>query len=716
MLKETNIESEKMTNYQKNLEYVADCNCATNSPTNDPKLLQGMKGTTVWKSKVNPLTIAPNNSYTISFTDTYPNCGYNTDACILMYRVHTPQDSASYPAVRLTTTLNNTGTGEIYHSKYASHDLKEVVDLRMMDGYSLTNVNQYTIYNDSDVNVQLWDLRIFRAYAMKKLELQNPSDTAGTYGSNGNLDNTREDYPCNYFSYGNRYSFSYWEGCQDVNEISVNDTFTYIFQNPPPPPSGPANYLGPITCFFNFNNITSVGTAVDYDIHYVIELNNSPIEHFYLPSTDKNGTQNGAQQFPGVDLTAYGSLYHSGPNESNTVKIYPVNCGNAKLKLVDGDVGMVNIYRFYEVANLCQDSFSYTNMSNAIWDSLTIGNASVSQASNQLQVSVNSSGSWSQAGYATKFPYNTLQAYGSTKQGFEIAVDITSNQGLRGMNLLISDGKTTSSQDPYTLNNFYLFPKDRTDTTVKIQRRLNGGAVSSMWRWWNASTGTQKIKVSAGSIAFYENGILRHAEPFMLPSSNCYVYVYTSSDLAGTGTFDNFSIKPAEGVFKDDFSDGNYNGWTVDSGSWSVQNGKLRSSQQGSHIHYSQAFSSPNRHVAADVQTLTSSGTAYVPFLMVNEINASNMIYADIRLDGKVELVLFYGGYPTNWQENSSLDPYGNNRIAVTIAGTNAKVYVNNQLYIDVNNANFANLNNGYIGLWTYGSTGTIDNVAVFTQ
>lgn len=87
-----------------------------------------------------------------------------------------------------------------------------------------------------------------------------------------------------------------------------------------------------------------------------------------------------------------------------------------------------------------------------------------------------------------------------------------------------------------------------------------------------------------------------------------------------------------------------------------------------------------------------------------------------MRTDGKVELVIFYGGYPTNWQVQTGLNAYNSNRITVTIVGTNAKVWVNGQLYIDVTNSNFANLNNGYVGLWTYNSTGTLDNIVVFTQ
>jgi len=155
--------------------------------------------------------------------------------------------------------------------------------------------------------------------------------------------------------------------------------------------------------------------------------------------------------------------------------------------------------------------------------------------------------------------------------------------------------------------------------------------------------------------------------------------------------------------------------WTVTAGSWSVSNGKLQANQNGSHIYYKQAFQSPNRHVAADIQTTYTGGGANVPMLMVNEVSASNMIYADIRPDGTVELVIFYNGFPTVWTAPSTLNLYNSNRIAVTITGTNAKVYVNKQLYIDATNNNFANITNGWAGFYTYGSRGTLGNLTVIT-
>lgn len=722
-----------MTTYNKDIDFNADCNCASNSPQ-DPPVYQGVKGTTVWKSNANPIYIAPsgypNDSYTISFTDTGPQYGGQTDGCLLMYRVHTSEDS-EYPAVRLTTTFNDLNSGEVYHSKRSNHDIKEVVDLRLIHYteneqdiyvYRFTEPNVYTFTNNSDVEVQLWDLKIFRAYAMTELSGQSPGSRPNDYGVDGNLDYTREDYPCNYYSYGKRYSFTYFGGedsCQEVgNEIAAGDTFSWTFVNPPAPPSGPANYLDRIACFFNFNNTTCSGASTNQDdIHYVIELNDTIIEHFYLPSKDENYALDGAQQFPGVDLALYGSLYNEQPNESNVVKIYHVESAPVKLKLVDGGCGRINVYRFYEVANICQDNFSEVNMSSPIWQTLSTTYGEVNETNGQLQVTINEGGSgWDQAGYVTKYAYNTHDQYGSNQQGFEAAIDVANMDQLLEMSLLISTDNPTTNSDPYFLNNWYRITKGL-DSTINVENRIGGTYSRKFQAGWAGSTGQLKIKVSTGSIAFYENGILRYAEPYALPSDDCYIYAYTSTteSYPGTDTFDNYALKPAE-IFRDEFKDGNYNGWVVDDGSWGIQNGQLRSYEYYSHIHYYTTFSA-NRHVRADIQTLSSDGVNPwdVAWLKVKEQDGNNRVYALIRTDGKVELTMIYNGQMTIWQVQSGLNPHNLHRISVSVIGSNAKLWVDGTLYIDVSNNNLANLA-GYAGLWTVGSTAAYDNIAVFSQ
>ena len=226
-----------------------------------------------------------------------------------------------------------------------------------------------------------------------------------------------------------------------------------------------------------------------------------------------------------------------------------------------------------------------------------------------------------------------------------------------------------------------------------------------------------KIKVSTGSIALYENGVLRYAEPYALPSNNCRLYAYPSSNINGTGAFDNFELKPAE-IFQ--FNGGKLNGWVSDSGNWGVQNGRLQSSTYYGHMHFNKNFSA-NRHVRADIQTLSSDGVNQwdVAWLMVNEQDGNNMVYALIRTDGKVELSVYKDGVRTTLDQvqssNPTLSPFGTHSLAVSIVGSNAKVWVDGKLYNDVTDNHLPSIA-GYAGLYTPSSTAAFNSVAAFDE
>jgi len=670
----------------------------------------GGKGTTFWSSE--DITIPPSGNYTWTFTDTKPCCYANdagTQVCLLVYDIVTTQYSPD--CVFIGFHLNGYNVGATVHSKIANHNVTEAFDLVNSQHYNSGGQNSIMFVNGSTYTpVQIKNFRIIRAYAIYGLNQSLPCIDPPDDPATGNLDYSRQDFPCNYDSYGDRVSaISYQTNKDAVAPILPNGGFVeWTFENPDTPDT--ANYLDRIACLFNFNQLDRPLDLSEEDTHYRISVNDVNIADYYHGGVVPFWTS----QFPTVDLAKF-PAYNDSPGATNTVKLE--NLGNVPLTLYNGDGGGVDIYRFHKAKNICQDDFiESSNQYSFFWDTIQLNGGVVDRVNNQLQVSVTSGSGWRQAGKVTKHACDTQAFYpGTSQQGFETAIDVTSIGSLTEMNLLVSSDHRTDIDPASSSNNWYRIMKNGANSTVLVQRMLSSSLLNAFSTQWVSSTGQLKIKASAGSIAFYENGLLRYAEPFALPSNKCYIYPYTSSNTNGTGTFDNFSTKPSE-IVRDDFNDGNYNGWTVDSGSWSVSNGKLQSSQYGSHIHYNQAFYSPNRHVAADIQTISSGGTAYVPFLMVNEVNGSNMVYADLRTDGKIELVLFYGGYPTNWQVQTGLSSYNSNRIAVTIVGTNAKVWVNGQLYIDVTNGNFANLYNGHVGLWTYNSTGSLDNIAVFSQ
>lgn len=431
-------------------------------------------------------------------------------------------------------------------------------------------------------------------------------------------------------------------------------------------------------------------------------------------------------QFPTVDLAKF-ACYNDQPGEQNTVELE--NLGTATLSINnDPNLGGVDIYRFYKVNNICQDSFGAIDQNGQdkilLWPldqqnliqpiSVNTSNP-VSFSNGRLNVNITKQGGgWAQAGLVTKHGYDVNAFYpGSDKQGFEASIDVTSVGALKEMAFLISGEKTTN-QNPAALNNWYRILKNASNSTIMVQNRLNGGTVSTkLSKPWTSSTGQLRIKISTGSIAFYEGGQILYAEPFALPSNNCYIYAYTNSDQNGTGTFDNFEIIPAQN-FRADFQNGSLDGWTADAGSWAIQNGRLQSSTNGSFIHYNTQFHT-NRHVRADIQTLSSDGVDPwdVAWLIAKAIDGNNRIYGLINTDGRVELSLWYNGQHTVYSASSSLSPYDQHSMAISIIGPNAKLWVDGQLYINQDNDHFDDIHEGYVGFYSNGSTAAYDNIAV---
>jgi hypothetical protein len=302
-------------------------------------------------------------------------------------------------------------------------------------------------------------------------------------------------------------------------------------------------------------------------------------------------------------------------------------------------------------------------------------------------------------------------------------VQVAEFNSLDEMILQICNTKTTNG-DPNNENNWYRILKTRYDSRVLVQSRINGGSVSTKtYMNWAGATGSLTISISTGSIALYENGNLRYSEPFALPSYKCHVYVFTStlrSRSSGTDRFDNFTVYPTATAtttaFKDDFMDGNYNGWTVDSGNWQASTKKLSSTAQNSHIHINTPFST-NRTVKTEIQTLSHTGDPWnVPWLFAKEQDGNNNVYALIHTNGNVELSMYYQGNKTILGiASSSLNPYSTHVLTVSIIGTNAKVWVDGTLYHNITNNNLANLA-GYVGLYTPSSTGLFDNIIVFDE
>ncbi len=685
---------------------------------------RGGKGTTVWFSE--DITIPSSGSFTWTFTDTRP-CNYDdepnnyndgTQVCLATYEIAT-EDSSNL-TVKLHRFINSHDVGWAIHSMTAGNNVTEAFDLINSHFYNSGGQNSYTFENNSDIPVQIKNLRIVRAYAILGLNQQTSCDDPEDVEANGNLDYTRQDFPCNYDSYGNRISFTPYDTNRDVTTIAPNSFEEWQFTNPSG--SSETNYVDRYACFINFNQ---VDRAFDLhtDLHYRVKCNDHVVADYYHAGIAYTPLWS---QFPTVDL-AKSPHYDDHPGATNVIRLE--NLGTEDIILNNGTYGGVDIYRFYKVTNICQDNFNPdSKQTQYLWSDLSNNEGSVDiTTNNQLQVTVPANGSgWSQAGKLTRHTCDTQTFYPGTNQhGIEASIDVADfNAPLDQMVLMLGNTQMHYA-DPTGQSYWYRIAKARrgtgTTNALVVEKRQNSSPITLLNTPWIAPTGQLKIKTSTGSIAFYENGFLRYAEPYDLPEDTCYSYIYTSSerpDHTGTAAFDNFSIIPAQN-YRSNFGSGAYGEWTPDNtNNWCIQNGRLQSTESTSHIYHTDQFLT-NRHVRADIQTISRDGTNEwnVAWLMIKEQDGDNKIYALIRTDGKVELTMYYQGQRTFFHQvqssNPTLNPFDPHAIAVSIIGNNAKVWVDGHLYIDENHEHFDDIA-GWVGFYSYSSTAAINNIAIF--
>ncbi|MGD6933988.1 MAG: hypothetical protein ACQCN5_07275 [Candidatus Bathyarchaeia archaeon] len=697
-----------------------DYNCASNQPEG----VAASKGITLWGANVtNNYHMAANGgTATIRFTGTHPK-GYTGRAVCNITWDYEIDSSSNQQDVRIGCTLNGYSIGERIHSKIYGHNVTETLDLAPFGDpgwYNDDNTNTLIFTNNNDVGVSIKNLRIVRVYSVYDYahtwapaeEVRPPSTDTGS------IDSQREDYPCSCENCGNPYSFTTFgpDSSQGYTlESGASKSWTFVI----PPSKQPSNYMGLSSCFFNFNNLIVKTNSGSNDNQYTISLNGNTIATFYQTRQVDNPPTLYTTQAVSVDL-AKAQGYHDEPGASNTVTL--TNNSGARMELIDGspsDPGRINIYRVYRTTNNWQDTFNDNSIDTSFWETLAANGGTATETSNKLQVSIPSGSGWAQAGYVSKYYHNVQQKYGY-KQGFTASLDVSTNTALDQMGLLICNTKVSGS-DPYSENNWYRIVKGRRcngTNVLAIENRI-GGTWASKWNVpWSAATGNLKMATSLGSVAFYESGTMKYAEPYALPSQDCYVYAYASSErsvASGTGYFDNFEVTPANS-FVDTFEDGNYDGWTSDAGSWQLSSGVLLSNQSNSYMHTNSTFST-NRHVKANMRTLSPTGSAADALrLYVSMIDGYNNIYAVIRRDNYVELTVWSGGTRYYTEALANKNPLADHTVAVSIIGTNAKVWVDGTLYINWDNAVLDDVTNGHVGISTFNSTGYFDNIVVLSE
>jgi hypothetical protein len=103
--------------------------------------------------------------------------------------------------------------------------------------------------------------------------------------------------------------------------------------------------------------------------------------------------------------------------------------------------------------------------------------------------------------------------------------------------------------------------------------------------------------------------------------------------------------------FGDDFQDGNYNGWTVNQGSWAVSGAKIVAQQGSSLIRTNNQFSD-DRHVRAQVRTISSGANSWDTAWVIAKYGNmwQDMVYALIHTNGEVELAVY-----RNWESANGM-------------------------------------------------------------
>ena len=320
----------------------------------------------------------------------YSNCGGSCSNCSLQTPFNNPYLS-DFSSAR-------------WHSNQAGDDIIETIDISQSTYKDSQGNTQHVLQefdsnflsftNCSDVNVTIENLTIIRAYQMQSLSADlsdNGCNKGKTYLTQPDFA-TRQDYPCNYENCGGASltsfdSNNYWK------IVSPGQTITWNWNNPENPEN---NYLGPISCLFNFNNVVLnvVPNANGYgpcatsgDEKFSIKVNNSDWVDFYQTGVGGHYTA------PSVDLVKVfpgPNGYNDAPGAGNSLQLtldpeatYSLalcdGCGSDSCNVptpgccpslgVDcpscysscgGYGGNINIYRVYQTKNVYPITISYS--------------------------------------------------------------------------------------------------------------------------------------------------------------------------------------------------------------------------------------------------------------------------------------------------------------------------------------------------------------------
>lgn len=164
-----------------------------------------------------------------------------------------------------------------------------------------------------------------------------------------------------------------------------------------------------------------------------------------------------------------------------------------------------------------------------------------------------------------------------------------------------------------------------------------------------------------------------------------------------------FQYVPFSG-WADNFDDGDYTGWTVGAGTWSVTSGALGNSGGGQAAIYAGEAAWGDVTFAADV-TPTIGKDVWVLFRVQD---ASN--YYLFTLDGAEVYKVVNGGFQSVGKGTGTFGTGTTYTIKVALAGSSIKIYNGSTQVFSGTDSQFTS---GKVGFGSNGSQGTFDNVTV---
>jgi hypothetical protein len=207
--------------------------------------------------------------------------------------------------------------------------------------------NSFIVKNNSSSTIHLDHFKVYRVYKLCNLEAEaqgycssayagqcEPGSTAGT---TGNLDSSRSDKPCTRNAGGGLSYTQYTNDTYKNTTITPGSSKSWTFDFSGNRSGG--NYLGKSICLFNFNQVTTVGTASSSvsDVPVKAFLNGNEINTYWLSRENMHG------MFPSHDLAQSSYYKDSG---SNTVTLQ--NSGSATIKMLEA----IDVYRIFRTSAL----------------------------------------------------------------------------------------------------------------------------------------------------------------------------------------------------------------------------------------------------------------------------------------------------------------------------------------------------------------------------